>query len=154
MVVGIGSVPNSELFRETLVLSKDGGILTDSSLRTSHPSGDVFAAGDVACAPVPLGGNDERNFMTAAIRSQHVKAARDMGTFAARTMLAGSDTGDTYNPVPHMYSRSVLTAVDLQCCVQRPIIPLARRFLPNLAVPNLSYLLPLQKAFESSWFVE
>lgn len=107
VVVGIGSVPNSELFRETLVLSKDGGILTDSSLRTSHPSGDVFAAGDVACAPAPLGGNDERNFMTAAIRSQHVKAARDMGTFAAKTMLTGSDTGDTYNPVPHMYSRSV-----------------------------------------------
>lgn len=109
MVVGIGSVPNSELFREMLVLSKDGGILTDSSLRTSHPSGDVFAAGDVACAPVPLGGNDERNFMATATRSQHVKTARDMGTFAARTMLAGSDAGETYNPVPHMYSRWVLT---------------------------------------------
>eukprot|EP00752_Nemacystus_decipiens_P017496 g15685.t1 len=105
LVVGIGSVPNSELFRETLVLSKDGGILTDSSLRTSHPSGDVFAAGDVACVPVPLGGNHERSFMTAAVRSQHVQAARDTGTFAAKTMLAGSDTGDTYNPVPSMYSR-------------------------------------------------
>lgn len=120
-MVGIGSVPNSELFRETLVLSKDGGILTDSSLRTSHPSGDVFAAGDVACAPVPLGGNDERNFMAMAIRSQHVKAARDMGTFAARTMLAGSDTGETYNPVPHMYSRSVLTTIEWRYRVQRSI---------------------------------
>lgn len=121
MVVGIGSVPNSELFRETLVLSKDGGILTDSSLRTSHTSGDVFAAGDVACAPVPLGGSDDRNFMATAIRSRHVKAARDMGTFAARTMLAGGDTGETYSPVPHMYSRSVLTAVELRCPVQRSL---------------------------------
>lgn len=114
-VVGIGSVPNSELFCETLVLSKDGGIVTDSSLRTSHPSGDVFAAGDVACAPVPLGGNDEGNFMATAVRSEHVKAARDMGTFAARTMLAGSDTGDSYNPVPHMYSRWKLSTVEWWC---------------------------------------
>ena len=106
-MVGIGSVPNSELFGETLVVSKDGGIVTDSSLRTSHPSGDVFAAGDVACAPVPLMGNGEGDFMATAMRSQHVKAARDMGTFAARMMLAGSDTGETYNPVPHMYSRLV-----------------------------------------------
>ena len=119
MVVGIGSVPNSELFRETLVLSKDGGILTDSSLRTSHPSGDVFAAGDVACAPVPLGSNDERNFMATAIRSQHVKAARDMGTFTARTMLAESDAGETYNPVPHMYSRSVQTPIELRYRLQK-----------------------------------
>lgn len=107
-MVGIGSVPNSDLFCETLVLSKDGGIVTDSSLRTSHPSGDVFAAGDVACAPIPLGGNDEGNFMAAAIRSQHVKEARDMGAFAARTMLADSDLGESYNPVPHIYSRSIL----------------------------------------------
>lgn len=109
VVIGIGSVPNSDLFRETLVLSKDGGIVTDSSLRTSHPSGDVFAAGDVACAPVPLGGNDEGNFMATTVRSEHVKAARDMGAFAARMMLADSDSGESYNPVPHMYSRSVLT---------------------------------------------
>ncbi len=110
VVVGIGSVPNSELFGETLVLSKDGGIVTDSSLRTSHPSGDVFAAGDVACAPVPLMGNGEGDFMATAMRSQHVRAARDMGTFAARKMLAGSQMGEMYNPVPHMYSRSVRTS--------------------------------------------
>ncbi|CAM9894246.1 unnamed protein product [Scytosiphon promiscuus] len=105
VVVGIGSIPNSELFRHSLVLSEDGGIVTDSSLRTSHPSGDVFAAGDVACAPVPLRGNGEGNFMATAIRSEHVKSARDMGTFAAAMMLAGSDTGESYNPVPHVYSR-------------------------------------------------
>ncbi|CAM9262728.1 unnamed protein product, partial [Hapterophycus canaliculatus] len=105
VVMGIGSVPNSELFCHSLVLSEDGGIVTDSSLRTSHPSGDVFAAGDVACAPVPLGGSGEGNFTPTAVRSEHVKSARDMGTFAAKMMLAGSDTGESYNPVPHVYSR-------------------------------------------------
>lgn len=114
-VIGIGSVPNSDLFRETLVLSKTGGIVTDSLLRTSHPSGDVFAAGDVACAPVPLEGNDEGNLMATATRSQHVKEARDMGTFVARTMLTESDSGASYNPVPHMYSRSMLSVVWWWC---------------------------------------
>ncbi|CAM9798983.1 unnamed protein product [Ectocarpus fasciculatus] len=105
VVVGIGSVPNSDLFLKSLFLSEDGGIITDSYLRTSHPSGDVFAAGDVACVPVPLGGNGDTSFMATANRSEHVKAARDMGAFAAGMMLGGDDSGESYNPVPHMYSR-------------------------------------------------
>lgn len=109
VVVGIGSVPNSELFRESLVLSTCGGVITDSALRTSHPSGDVFAAGDVAYAPVPrLGGDDQGNYIAAAMRSEHVKMARDMGTHVAKMMLGDTHAEPMYDPVPHVYSRSVL----------------------------------------------
>lgn len=116
VVVGIGSVPNSDLFLKSLVLSEDGGIITDSYLRTSHPSGDVFAAGDVACVPVPLGGNGDTSFMAIANRSEHIKAARDMGTFVAGMMLGGTDSGESYNPVPHMYSRSGLASGEVVFC--------------------------------------
>lgn len=107
VVVCIGSMPNSELFRDSLSLSADGGIVTDSSLRTSHPSGDVFAAGDVACAPVPLMGGEKGDFFSTAMRSEHVKTARDMGAYAATSMLGGNDVQLPYNPVPHIYSRWV-----------------------------------------------
>lgn len=105
MVAGIGAVPNSELFRNTLLLSADGGIITDFSLRTTHPSGDVFAAGDVACAPVPLAGAGEGNHVATATKSEHVKTARDMGTHAARVMLGDAGNVGPFDPVPHMYSR-------------------------------------------------
>lgn len=107
VVLGIGSIPNSDLFKNTLDLSRDGGIVTDSSLRTSHPSGDIFAAGDVACSPVPLAGGDdvEGESTPKILRFEHVKTARDMGMVAARAMLEGDDTEELYNPVPYMYSR-------------------------------------------------
>lgn len=106
IVLGIGSIPNSDLFKNILDLSRDGGIVTDSSLRTSHPSGDIFAAGDVACAPVPLAGDDvEGESSPKKIRFEHVKTARDMGKVAARAMLGGTDIDEWYDPVPYMYSR-------------------------------------------------
>lgn len=106
VVLGIGSIPNSELFGDSLELSADGGIMVDSSLRTSHPSGDVFAAGDIACVPAPLGGIDEITH-----RSEHVTSARQMGAHAARTMLGGAAAKEPYDPVPHMYSRLVICLV-------------------------------------------
>ena len=104
-MVGIGSIPNSDLFKDALGLSRDGGIVTDSSLRTSHPSGDIFAAGDVACAPVPLAGDGESGSSPKKIRSEHVKTAREMGKLAAKVMLGGIDAEERYDPVPYMYSR-------------------------------------------------
>lgn len=117
-MVGIGSIPNSELFRDTLVVSPDGGIVTDSSLRTSHQSGDVFAAGDVARAPVLLGGGGEENYMATTMRSEHVEAARSMGTHAAKMMLGGASVEDPYDPVPHLYSRWVLRSTQIHLAVQ------------------------------------
>lgn len=110
IVAGIGSIPNSELFRDALATSADGGIITDPSLRTSHPSGDVFAAGDVACvrALVP-GDDDDRNFPAVAVRSEHVQAARDMGAHAAQSMSGAIGVQAPYEPVPQMYCRSVLS---------------------------------------------
>lgn len=117
LVVGIGSVPNSELFLDSLELSSDGGIITDSLLRTSHPSGDVFAAGDVACAPVPLAAASAAADVVDAVldespaaaagrtRHEHAKTARDMGVHAANAMLGIIDEDSPYDPVPCMYSR-------------------------------------------------
>lgn len=95
-------------------MAPDGGIVTDVSLRTSHPSGDVFAAGDVACAPVPLAGDRDGNVPTTAARFEHVTSARNMGAHAARAMLGGIGDQESYESVPHMYSRLVLwTAVNV-----------------------------------------
>lgn len=82
--------------------------MVDSSLRTSHPSGDVFAAGDIACVPAPLGGIDERTHLATTLRCEHVTSARKMGAHAARTMLGGAAAKEPYDPVPHMYSRLVI----------------------------------------------
>lgn len=113
VVLGLGSIPNSELFRDSLELSSDGGIITDSSLRTSHPSGDVFAAGEIACVPAPLGGIDENTHLATVLRSEHVQGAREMGAHAAKMMQGGATAAGLYDPVPQMYSRSVFFAVHL-----------------------------------------
>lgn len=107
-MVGIGSTPNSELFRASLDISSDGGIITDSSLRTSHASGDVFAAGDVACVPISLGREVDENLSPIIMRSEHVGSAQSMGTHAAGVMLGSAHANTPYNPVPFMYSRLVV----------------------------------------------
>lgn len=119
VVLGIGSIPNSELFRDNLELSADGGIMVDSSLRTSHPSGDVFAAGEIACVPAPLGGIDETTHLATTLRSEHVTSAREMGAHAAKAMLGGAAEKEPYDPVPHMYSRLVnLSFMASACCAR------------------------------------
>ncbi|CAM9482367.1 unnamed protein product, partial [Discosporangium mesarthrocarpum] len=100
VVVGIGSIPNSELFASSLKMNPDGGIITDSSLRASHPSRDVFAAGDVASAPLPLAGGRQ-------VRMEHVHWAREMGQHVAQVMLEpeGQQATGPFNAVPSFYSR-------------------------------------------------
>lgn len=104
LIVGIGSIPNSELFHRCLDLSPDGGIMTDSSLCTSHPSGDVFAAGDVARPPIPLACKTDGT-SSPAVGPGYAKAARDMGTHAAQAMLGGPDPSTPYDPVPFLHAR-------------------------------------------------
>jgi 3-phenylpropionate/trans-cinnamate dioxygenase ferredoxin reductase component len=69
-----------------------GGVLTDSSLRTSDP--DVYAAGDVAAVRHPLLGGGE-------LRVEHWANALHSGPAAARAML-GRDVG--YDRVPYFFS--------------------------------------------------
>jgi NADPH-dependent 2,4-dienoyl-CoA reductase/sulfur reductase-like enzyme len=89
VVAGIGVEPDVELARAA-GLATDNGILVDGWLRTADAN--VFAAGDVANTPSPLGGR---------IRVEHEDAALTMGRKAGR-LMAGAD--ETYDHVPFFYS--------------------------------------------------
>ncbi|CAM9240958.1 unnamed protein product [Choristocarpus tenellus] len=100
IVLGIGSIPNTDLFHSSLSTAPDGSLITDSALRVSHASRDVFAAGDVASVPLLLAGGRLTRF-------EHVHAAREMALHCARVMLypEGQESKLPYNPVPSFYSR-------------------------------------------------
>ena len=89
VVAGVGVEPNVEL-AQAAGLATDNGIVVDEQLRTTD--GDVFAAGDVASAPSPLGNR---------IRVEHEDAALTMGKLAGR-LMAGAN--ETYDHVPFFYS--------------------------------------------------
>jgi 3-phenylpropionate/trans-cinnamate dioxygenase ferredoxin reductase component len=90
VIVGVGISPAVEL-AQAAGLEVDNGILTDASLRTSHP--DVFAAGDVARSFNPVLGR--------AVRVEHWANALDGGPVAARGMLGQEATHDR---VPYFFS--------------------------------------------------
>jgi 3-phenylpropionate/trans-cinnamate dioxygenase ferredoxin reductase component len=95
VVVGIGVRPNVELASaaglEVADEADGGGIVADSSLRTSVP--DVFAAGDVVRWDHPLLGYP--------VRVEHWDNARASGPVAAKAML-GQDA--VYDAVPFFYT--------------------------------------------------
>jgi NADPH-dependent 2,4-dienoyl-CoA reductase/sulfur reductase-like enzyme len=90
VVVGIGAVPNDGL-ASSAGLEVSNGVVTDAALRTSDP--DIFAAGDVANAFLPLLGRH--------VRVEHWSNALNSGPAAARSML-GQEV--EYNRVPYFYS--------------------------------------------------
>jgi 3-phenylpropionate/trans-cinnamate dioxygenase ferredoxin reductase subunit len=90
VVVGIGAAPEVELARDA-GLEVGHGILTDASLRTSHP--DVYAAGDVAESFHPLYGR--------RLRVEHWANALNSGPAAARSML-GQEV--VYDAIPYFYT--------------------------------------------------
>lgn len=90
VVAGIGAAPEVGLAREA-GLEIGHGILTDPSLRTSHP--DVYAAGDVAEPFNTLYGR--------RLRVEHWANALNGGPVAARAML-GHDA--VHDPVPYFYT--------------------------------------------------
>ncbi|CAM9539565.1 unnamed protein product [Discosporangium mesarthrocarpum] len=127
VVVGIGVVPNTKLFRDSLKLSEDGGIVVDPTCRVVSSTRDttgsrgvgeggarsvisrpVFAAGDVATFPLALEGSK-------LVRCEHVQNARDMAVVAARNMVGAikaatsndleGDEEFVYHPVPCFYSQ-------------------------------------------------
>ncbi|MGW4337422.1 NAD(P)/FAD-dependent oxidoreductase [Rhodococcus koreensis] len=80
LLVGIGSVPNTELAAEA-GLDVDGGIVTDEYGRTSAPN--VYAIGDVAARFHPAHGR--------RIRVEHHDTARRHGANVARNLLGASE---------------------------------------------------------------
>ncbi|NUR84880.1 MAG: FAD-dependent oxidoreductase [Nonomuraea sp.] len=90
VVAGIGAAPEVGLAREA-GLEVGEGILTDASLRTSHP--DVYAAGDVAESFNPLYGR--------RLRVEHWANALNGGPAAARAMLGQEVVHDR---VPYFFS--------------------------------------------------
>ena len=87
VVVGIGTVPNTDIVEGTGV-EVDNGILVDATLRTNAPG--VFAAGDVANHQHPVFGR---------VRVEHFDNAIKMGPVAARNMMGAQEDFDD----PHWF---------------------------------------------------
>lgn len=75
VVAGIGVQPNVDL-AQAAGLESQNGIRVDASLRTSHR--DIFAAGDVASAHIPI--------LDQWLRVEHEDNANTMGGLAGRAM--------------------------------------------------------------------
>jgi 3-phenylpropionate/trans-cinnamate dioxygenase ferredoxin reductase subunit len=77
VLVAVGASPNTALAEQAGLATGDGGVLVDSSLRTSDP--DIFAVGDIAAAEHPLFG--------VRIRTEHWANALKQPVVAAAGML-------------------------------------------------------------------
>ena len=92
VLVAVGAAPNTDLARTAgLSVGPDGGVLVDSTLRTSDP--DIFAVGDIASAQHPL-------FAT-RIRTEHWANALKQPAAAAAGML-GKPT--EYAELPYFFT--------------------------------------------------
>jgi NADPH-dependent 2,4-dienoyl-CoA reductase/sulfur reductase-like enzyme len=91
-IVGIGVVPNTELFANSgLDIDKDDGILVNGYLESSIEG--VYAAGDIASYPDA--------FYRSRRRVEHWQNAVDQGQHAARVMCGRHDV---FKSVPYFFS--------------------------------------------------
>ncbi|OBI87083.1 NAD(P)/FAD-dependent oxidoreductase, partial [Mycobacterium asiaticum] len=77
VLVAVGAKPNIELAEQGGLDTGDGGVLVDSSLRTSDP--DIYAVGDIAAAEHPLFGT--------RIRTEHWATALKQPAVAVAGMM-------------------------------------------------------------------
>jgi NADPH-dependent 2,4-dienoyl-CoA reductase/sulfur reductase-like enzyme len=92
VVVGIGVIPNTD-WLEGSGLTIDDGVVCDE---TCLAAPGITAAGDIARWPNRRFGAD--------MRVEHWDNALEQGAAAARRVLAGSDGGEAYAPVPWFWS--------------------------------------------------
>jgi 3-phenylpropionate/trans-cinnamate dioxygenase ferredoxin reductase component len=91
VLVAVGAAPNLALAERAGLALGDGGVLVDSSLRTSDP--DIFAVGDIAAAEHPLFGT--------RIRTEHWANALKQPAVAAAGMLG--HPGE-YTELPYFFT--------------------------------------------------
>ena len=91
VLVAVGAAPNIALAEGAGLAIGDGGVLVDSSLRTSDP--DIYAVGDIAAAEHPLFG--------ARIRTEHWANALKQPAVAVRGMLGKADE---YTELPYFFT--------------------------------------------------
>ncbi|MDT5186335.1 MAG: 3-phenylpropionate/trans-cinnamate dioxygenase ferredoxin reductase component [Mycobacterium sp.] len=91
VLVAVGAAPNLALAQRAGLALGDGGVLVDSSLRTSDP--DIFAVGDIAAAEHPLFGT--------RIRTEHWANALKQPAVAAAGMLG--HPGE-YTELPYFFT--------------------------------------------------
>ncbi|WP_426978751.1 NAD(P)/FAD-dependent oxidoreductase [Pseudarthrobacter sp. O4] len=91
VIIAVGVVPEVALAESAGIGLRNGGILTDASLRTGTPG--IYAAGDVANALHPFTGEHHR--------SEHWSNALNGGKVAAKAMLGQDAVLDT---IPYFYT--------------------------------------------------
>ncbi len=91
VLVAVGAAPNIGLAERAGLSTGDGGVLVDSSLRTSDP--DIFAVGDIAAADHPLFG--------VRIRTEHWANALKQPAVAAAGMLGRPSE---YDELPYFFT--------------------------------------------------
>jgi 3-phenylpropionate/trans-cinnamate dioxygenase ferredoxin reductase component len=91
VLVAVGAAPNTALAEAAGLATGNGGVLVDSSLRTSDP--DIFAVGDIAAAEHPLFG--------VRIRTEHWANALKQPAVAAAGMLGKPAE---YSELPYFFT--------------------------------------------------
>jgi 3-phenylpropionate/trans-cinnamate dioxygenase ferredoxin reductase subunit len=91
VLVAVGAAPNTALAEQAGLAMGEGGVLVDSSLRTSDP--DIFAAGDIAAAENPLFGT--------RVRTEHWANALKQPAVAAAGMLGKPAE---YDELPYFFT--------------------------------------------------
>jgi monodehydroascorbate reductase (NADH) len=93
VVVGVGAKPNTGLFADQLKMDGRGGIVVDSSMKTSLDG--VYASGDIVTFPLKMAGARLQ-------RMEHVSHARSSATHAVKSIFGSVDE---YDYLPYFYSR-------------------------------------------------
>jgi 3-phenylpropionate/trans-cinnamate dioxygenase ferredoxin reductase subunit len=91
VLVAVGAAPNLALAEQAGLAIGEGGVLVDSSLRTTDP--DIFAVGDIAAAEHPLFGT--------RIRTEHWANALKQPAVAAAGMLGKQAE---YDELPYFFT--------------------------------------------------
>lgn len=94
VVVGVGARTNTTLFKDKLNMDERGGVIVDSTLKTSAEG--IYAIGDIATYPLKMYGDRP-------VRMEHVQNARDSAKHAVNAIV--SESAEPYDYLPYFYSR-------------------------------------------------